>query len=235
MTEHHLTVQRTARYHQLCTPSAATRRVWFVCHGYGQLAGFFVRHFAALAAADPTLVVVAPEGLSRFYLQGNDGRVGASWMTRDSRLHEIDDYVGFLNQLADRVLSQCTADVRVTVLGFSQGTATAGRWLARAAFRPARLVLWAGAFPPDVDPDAAGRLLGGLTVTLVAGDRDEYMTPDLVKEQQAHLKRLGAAQALLTFGGGHELNQEVIAQLSQSEGPLVSPVAEKWSKLRLEP
>ncbi len=212
-------VQRTARYHQLGVPSAATRRVWFVCHGYGQLAGFFIRHFGALAAADPALVVVAPEGLSRFYLQGNGGRVGASWMTRDDRVHEIDDHVGFLNQLAGHVLSQCPADVRVTVLGFSQGTATAGRWLARAAFRPAHLVLWAGAFPLDIDPVAAAGLLKGLLLTLVVGDHDEYVTPDAVARQQVHLRQLGAAPALLTFAGGHELNQAVLAQLNQMDGP----------------
>ena len=148
--EHHLPVTRTARYYQLGTPGPATRRVWFVCHGYGQLAEYFVRHFAVLLEHDPMLVVVAPEGLSRFYLQGVGGRVGASWMTRADRLAEIDDYVAYLNQLADSLLATCPPDVAVTVLGFSQGAATVSRWLLQAHFRPARLVLWAGAFPPDL-------------------------------------------------------------------------------------
>ena len=186
-TVHHLTVPRTARYAQLGEPSVATRQVWLVCHGYGQLAAYFIRHFAALAAADPALVVVAPEGLSRFYLQGNGGRVGASWMTRDDRLHEIEDQINFLNQLVGSILPCCSADVRLTVLGFSQGTATAARWLAQAAFRPAHLVLWAGEFPPDIDAEAAGRLLRGLPLTLVAGDHDEYLTAERVAQQQAHL------------------------------------------------
>lgn len=217
MSEHRLTVPRTARYHRLGEPGAATRRVWFVCHGYGQLAAYFIRHFAALAAADPGLVVVAPEGLSRFYLHGNGGRVGASWMTSDGRLFEIEDQINFLNQLADNILVDCPADVRVTVLGFSQGTATAGRWLARAAFRPAHLVLWAGEFPPDMAPAAATRLLRGLPLTLVVGDRDEYLTPERVARQQAHLRQLGAAPTLRTFAGPHALNQEILAQLGQAE------------------
>ena len=216
MTEHHLTVRRTARYYLLGEASAATRRVWFVCHGYGQLAGYFIRHFGALAAADAGLLVVAPEGLSRFYLRGNDGRVGASWMTRDDRQHEIDDQIGFLNQLTGNILARCPADARITALGFSQGTATVGRWLAQAPFRPAHLVLWAGGFPPDTDADAARRLLGGLPLTLVVGNRDEYLTPALVAQQQAHLRQLGGAPALLTFDGAHELNQEILAQLSQA-------------------
>ena len=139
--EHHLTVARTARYQQLGELSSRTRRVWFVCHGYGQLAAYFIRHFAFITEADPTTVIIAPEGLSRFYLSGNGGRVGASWMTRDDRLHEIQDHVNFLNQLAATILPQCPPDVHITVLGFSQGTATVGRWLAQAAFRSAHLIL----------------------------------------------------------------------------------------------
>ncbi|TPG65909.1 alpha/beta hydrolase [Hymenobacter nivis] len=216
-TEHHLVVPRTARYQQLGTPSAATRRVWFVCHGYGQLAAYFIRHFAALAAADPGLVVVAPEGLSRFYLHGHAGRVGASWMTRDDRQHEIDDQLTFLNQLASHVLGRCPAGVPVTVLGFSQGTATAGRWLVGAPFRPAHLVLWAGAFPPDTNPAATDQLIQNLPITLVIGEHDEYLTPAAVAEQQAHLQQLGALVAVYTFAGGHTLNQEVIAQLGHTE------------------
>jgi len=77
--EHHFTVARTARYEQLGEPSAATRQLWLVAHGYGQLAEYFIRHFKAVYAADPAgTVVVAPEALSRFYLAGNGGRVGAS-------------------------------------------------------------------------------------------------------------------------------------------------------------
>ena len=214
MTEHHLAVTRTARYYQLGELSPSTRRVWIVCHGYGQLAAYFARHFAFLTEADPTTVVIAPEGLSRFYLSGNGGRVGASWMTRDDRLHEINDHVNFLNQLAARVLSECLSDVRVTVLGFSQGTATVGRWLAQAVFRPAHLVLWAGGFPDDLAPSSARNLLLGLPLTLVVGTEDEYITATEVNRQQQHLRQLGATPRLLTFAGRHELNRAVLEALA---------------------
>jgi len=39
--ERHLTVARTARYYQLGELSSATKQIWFVCHGYGQLAEYF--------------------------------------------------------------------------------------------------------------------------------------------------------------------------------------------------
>ncbi|SHK49700.1 alpha/beta hydrolase [Hymenobacter psychrotolerans] len=214
--EHHLSVTRTARYFQSGELSADTRQVWFVCHGYGQLAQYFIRHFAALTAANPALVVIAPEGLSRFYLQGTGGRVGASWMTREDRLTEIDDYVGYLNQLAASVLAAVPADVRVTVLGFSQGAATVSRWLARAAFRPARLVLWAGAFPPDIDFSVASHLLQDLPVTLVCGDEDEFIKPEDVEKQRQFLQQLGVEPQVIGFAGRHTLHPGVLQQLAAS-------------------
>ncbi|MFD2717394.1 alpha/beta hydrolase [Hymenobacter monticola] len=212
--ERHLTVARTARYQQLGELSAETKHVWFVCHGYGQLAAYFIRHFAFLAEADPHTVVIAPEGLSRFYLSGSSGRVGASWMTRDDRLHEIQDHIGFLNQLAEKVLAECSTSVELTVLGFSQGTATVSRWLVQAAFRPAHLILWAGSFPPDIAPESAQALLRGLRLSLTIGTDDEYITVAQAEEQQTELLQLGGAPQLFVFAGKHTLDRPVLAQLA---------------------
>ncbi|MCI1185838.1 phospholipase [Hymenobacter sp. DH14] len=213
--EHHLTVARTARYQQLGELSARTRRVWFVCHGYGQLAAYFVRHFAFLVENRDDTVIIAPEGLSRFYLQGNGGRVGASWMTRDDRLAEIDDHVCFLNQLAAVVLGQCPADIETTVLGFSQGTATVSRWLTRAHFRPAHLILWAGGFPEDIAAETAQKLLQGLPLSVVVGNNDEYISLAQAKQQHQQLQQLGAEAQLRTFVGKHELNRAMLEKLTQ--------------------
>ncbi|OGX87692.1 phospholipase [Hymenobacter lapidarius] len=217
MTEHHLAVTRTARYYQQGALSAKTRQVWFVCHGYGQLAAYFSRHFAFLAAANPDTVIIAPEGLSRFYLQGNGGRVGASWMTRDDRLHEIDDHIGFLNQLAANVLAECPADVHITVLGFSQGTATVSRWLTRTPLRPHHLILWAGSFPEDIATALAQQLLSGPKITLVVGTEDEYISVAQATRQQEYLVELGASPQLITFAGRHELNRAVLEQLAYTQ------------------
>ena len=59
MREHRLLATRTARYYSLGEPGPATRQLWVVCHGYGQLAGRFLRHFEPLD--DGARVIVAPE------------------------------------------------------------------------------------------------------------------------------------------------------------------------------
>ncbi|OUJ74299.1 alpha/beta hydrolase [Hymenobacter crusticola] len=211
--ENHLTISRSARYYQLGELSAATRRVWFVAHGYGQLAAYFIRHFAFLTQADPTLVVVAPEGLSKFYLNGTSGRIGATWMTREDRLTEIEDYVGFLNQLAGSLLAHCQPEVEITVLGFSQGAATVSRWLARASFRPAHLILWAGAFPPDMAVEVATHLLHQFPVTLVCGDEDPFISAEELEKQVSFLRRYGIEPEVIRFAGKHALNPAVLQQL----------------------
>src|SRR2546428_199711 len=103
MQEHFFSTPRTARYFTLGSPQGATD-VWFVCHGYGQLASRFLERFRALESE--RRCIVAPEGLSRFYLTENpsERRVGASWMTREDRVHEIDDYVRFLDALHAQVV-----------------------------------------------------------------------------------------------------------------------------------
>ena len=105
MLTHHLSVPRTARYHVLGAMSQGLREIWIVCHGYGQLAARFLSWFAPLD--DGTRLIVAPEALSRFYLDDRPGaihtesRVGATWMTREDREHEITDYVRYLDVLHD--------------------------------------------------------------------------------------------------------------------------------------
>ncbi|QDA62234.1 alpha/beta hydrolase [Hymenobacter jejuensis] len=214
--EHHFSVTRSARYYQLGELSSYTRQVWFVAHGYGQLAAYFIRHFAPLVQADPTLMVVAPEGLSRFYLSGTGGRIGATWMTREDRLAEIEDYVEYLNQLSTSILSQCAEQTKVLVLGFSQGAATVSRWLAHAPFRPAQLVLWAGAFPEDVDFAVASRLLQHLPITLVCGDQDEFISEDAFAKQHFFLQKRGVEPAVVRFNGKHTLQADVLKQLKST-------------------
>ncbi|WP_223650017.1 alpha/beta hydrolase [Hymenobacter psoromatis] len=224
--EQHFTVSRTARYQQLGELSPTTTQLWLVLHGYGQLAEYFIRHFAALHTADPAgTVIVAPEALSRFYLSGTGGRVGASWMTRADRLAEIEDQAAYLDALLGHLLAVAPAAVRLTVLGFSQGTATASRWLARAVnrWRPERLILWAGDFPADIEADNARQLLAGLPVALVSGEQDEYVSAAVAGAQAAVLQAHGARVSRHSFVGGHTLHADLLRQLHTGPTPSTEP------------
>src|SRR5881396_879853 len=153
LQEHHLTVSRTARYFTLGESPRGVEEVWFACHGYAQLAGRFLEKLRVLE--DRKRYVVAPEGLSRFYLTESpaERRVGASWMTREDRLHEIDDYVRYLDALYREVLGRVDGPAaRVAALGFSQGTATVSRWAALGQSRHRLTVAVPWENPSDREP-----------------------------------------------------------------------------------
>ena len=186
--------------------------MWFVCHGYGKLAARFLERFRVLEGEDRC--VVAPEALSRFYATENpaERRIGASWMTREDRLSEIDDYVRYLDAVYAKI---APAAARVTVLGFSQGAATVCRWVAMGSSRVDRLVVWGGEVPPDLDlahEPALGRLRAS-RLTLVYGTRDEFFTPKIIAATEARLREHAIPYDLVPFDGGHEIHEATLAKL----------------------
>ena len=216
-SEHHLAVTRTARYHTLGDQSAAPREVWFVLHGHAQLSQFFIRHFAVLD--DGTRLIVAPEGLNRFYLEGTGShasaksRVGATWMTREDRLADIADNVAYLDRLYQHVFASVDrANVRVVVLGFSQGVATACRWLCQGAARADLVVLWAGPMPVDLEASAAAPLRATRVVRVI-GSADGLA--DALPLETSLVERLGIQAELIRFEGGHQLDAGVLKSLAK--------------------
>ena len=150
MYEHRkLKVERTAHYHTIGEANNNVTRLVIACHGQGQRSQFFVRRFDVLD--DGKTFVIAPEGLSKYYLNGFSGNVGATWMTKDDRLDEIADYANFLQQLYDKYVPLLDGNVEITLLGFSQGCATVIRWAMEKFPKVDRFILFAGMVPEDLD------------------------------------------------------------------------------------
>ena len=210
--EHHITVPRTARYFVIGDPDRAAD-VWFVCHGYGQLAARFLDKFRTFMDAGRCLV--APEGLSRFYLSDSpaERRVGASWMTREDRLHEIADYVKYLDAVHAAVVPRAGVR-RVAALGFSQGAATASRWAGLGTSRLDDLVLWGGELPPDLDLALAAERLRKMRVTLVAGTGDGFITSKVLSGIEQRLEEHAVPYRAVIFEGGHEIDAAVLQRLA---------------------
>lgn len=212
MQEHSLTTLRTARYFTLGSLERAAE-LWIVCHGYGQMASRFLERFRPIA--DDKRCIVAPEGLSRFYLSESptERRVGASWMTKEDRLHEIEDYVRYLDALHNHVAG---GKAKVTALGFSQGTATVCRWTVLGAREEAidRLIVWGGEVPPDLDlTDRAAERLRKTKLTLVYGERDEFFTPKIIATTEARLREHAVPYEVVSYEGGHEIHLPTLRKL----------------------
>ncbi len=219
--QRHLQVARTARYAIMGSLGAELTEVWIVCHGHGQLARRFLSRFLPLER--PDRVFIAPEALSRYYLSPPVGGphpasapVGATWMTSEDRAAEIQDYVNYLDLLHNEIFSVVDrAKVRLWVLGFSQGTATAARWVAQGNVEADRVVMYSGLLPSEIDVEGAARLARRSPLTIVLGTNDEFARPELVAVQEARLLELGVPHTLIRFEGGHEILPEVLKRLTE--------------------
>ncbi len=216
MEEKNIEFQFKARYYKAGKLDASTKQVWIVIHGYGQLGQYFIKKFQKLT--EQNICVIAPEGLSRFYLyelteQGRtDNKVGATWMTRENRLMDIDNYVKYLDTIYEHELSSFK-NIPITILGFSQGCATVCRWAAQGKLKFDKLILWAGLFPPDMDFKAGHHALVSKKTYMVVGNQDHFVTPERIKDFDVLAEKLGIKPEKIVFEGKHEINEEVLMWL----------------------
>lgn len=214
-SERHIEVPRHARYYVLGDESAAVEEIWYVLHGFGQLAGQFIRFFADVA--DGRRLVVAPEALNRYYtadlsVPANERPVGATWMTREDRETEMGDYIRYLDLLHASFAGE-RATARTIVVGFSQGGATAARWASRGHSKIDRVILWGATLPPDLDLSGGRKLFRGASLTLVVGEKDQHIHADALERENTRLDAAGVPFDLVRFDGGHSIKRTVLRQL----------------------
>src|SRR6185436_2828355 len=195
--------------------ASAPREVWFLLHGYGQLAEPFLASLADLSR--PERLLVAPEALSRFYLRRGAGEIGASWMTKLERADEIRDTVRYLDLVCERVLGEhAPAKVSLRAFGFSQGGAAAARWAVLGRAPVEQVLLWGCPVPPDLDlAQHAGRTRA-LRWTLVLGDQDTAIDRAAWEDGVERLIKTGVEPRVLRFAGGHEFEPDTLARISET-------------------
>lgn len=205
----HITFPSTGNYYTL----GKGENLLYVLHGYRQLARFFIKKFEAL---QDRYTIVAPEGLHRFYLQGTSGRVGASWMTKEERETDIDNYLNFLNSLHQQI-SEGKNWESTSILGFSQGVATAFRWLANNAIQANTFMLCSGMIPPDVDLQENHHIFSAMEMVYFSGTNDPYKTEEAVKTFQERLNQLPYPIQKIEFEGKHEVHLPSILKFLETK------------------
>jgi len=206
--KNHLESSKTYRYFTHGDIEKANKLL-FVLHGYGQLAEFFIRKFHFL---EEDYFIVAPEGMHRFYLKGSSGRVGASWMTKEDRDSDIKDNIHYLNSLYDSICSSKKFG-QITLLGFSQGGATAARWFNSFQRNIDAHISWASIYPPDLDITPCEKNKNNY---FAIGDKDEYFSEHKLKETILFYKNLN--YITFTFHGKHNIEpltlKEILNQIN---------------------
>jgi predicted esterase len=207
MKEHSFTVEKTTRYYTLGDFDTADK-LFLVLHGYGQLPQYFIRKFQSLT--DKGYFIIAPEGLHRFYLEGTSGRVGASWMTREARMDDIQDNLVYLKSLTDYFVSKKSFKT-ISLLGFSQGGATASRFYSNYFKEFDTCILWASVFPDDVPLEIENKILN---YQFVVGTEDPYFSQNSIEKLLDEYQKLNIKTHL--FKGTHTIDIELLNQLFEA-------------------
>lgn len=211
-TSKRIAISKTARYYIMGEPSEKINSVWIVLHGYGQLAEEFINYFKTLK--NESTLVVAPEALNRFYLKGFGGKIGATWMTKEERESEINDYVNYLDSVYDEVIKYgLLGKVKIAVLGFSQGTATACRWISKCNSKIDRLILWGGGVPPDVDLEFSHKLFNSINLEIVIGNEDQFISEEQMEKEIKRFEEIKLNYKIHRFNGKHEIKANILRQL----------------------
>ena len=209
MTEHHLEIKKTARYFTSGKLDENTKQIWFVLHGWGMNPKDFLASFEPLF--NDEIFFVAPEALNRFYIKGSGGVIGATWMTREDRLNEIKDYIAYLDSLYKQFDLAQFADLKITVLGFSQGASTVTRWVDASKNKFDSLIVYAGEVAPELFPLKSDSGLKKTANTFICGTKDEYFTAPIVVTMKQTYAEMNFTT--IDFDGKHLVVPEVLQKL----------------------
>ncbi|MEM9721831.1 MAG: alpha/beta hydrolase [Bacteroidota bacterium] len=202
-----------APYYTYGSLNPDTEAIWIVCHGLGQQAKYFMRRFDSLSPK--THFLIAPQGLSRYYMHDKYEKVGASWMTREFREMEIQNQGEYLDEIIRKELgSEPWGKYRFHLMGFSQGVATISRWAVSRKIPFFQLILWAGGFPHEITEDLTPQLSANAEVWTVVGNEDPFLTEERMETELKRLNEIfGNHVKYHLFEGKHEVQREVLQTL----------------------
>jgi predicted esterase len=210
---HRISVQKTAYYYTLGSLSNKTRYIWFVCHGYAESAKEFIRKFDFL---DPNVhFIVAAEGFSRFYKDGFYGDVVASWMTKEDRLNEINDYANYLQKLYKRITAQAPEEVNIILFGFSQGGSTVYRWITSKFPYFDVYINWAGWIPEDIDYSSSLDYLNSKKIFFLYGLEDSFLPQEKIAELNTFCQDNKLKVKFYHFDGKHRIKTDFLKSFLQ--------------------
>ncbi len=211
IVEKEISFKITNTYSTLNKLTEKTKNVWIVCHGFGYLSRYFIKHFEELNTDEN--YIIAPQASSKYYQGKNFRRVGASWLTKENTQKEIENVLRNLDSIFDA--ENIPEDKNLIILGFSQGVSVSTRWVASRKLKCNALVIFSGGIPNELTKENFKFLVENKTsVYHFIGNNDEYLNED---RKQLELKKInslfGNNATIETFEGTHELKKEMLLKI----------------------
>jgi predicted esterase len=212
ISENFIQTSKTARYYLLGNPSNKIENIWFVFHGFGQLACDFINEFNCIA--NEKTLIIAPEAMNKFYIRGFTGKIGSTWMTKEDRENEIIDYINFANNVYKEILDKVDlSKINFNVFGFSQGGHTVLRWLNKSKVKVHNLIIWGSGFARDINYDEDLIYWNNCKSKLVIGRKDKFITKETLEKEIKFLQSIGINYELIEFDGDHAIDEYILKKI----------------------
>ena len=191
-----------------------TENIWIVFHGYGQLSKYFIRRFDVLDSDKN--YIIAPQGLSKFYVDEDYKNVGASWLTKEDRGSDLLNQQKYLIKLMDELkLKIDFSKIKVNLFGFSQGVSALTRLLMNYNMKVNNIIIWAGWVPEEffnINKD----VLKDTNLFFVVGNKDKYYNNPIIKGYLKKFKNiLNKEIDYSVFDGGHIVDRKVLKKINE--------------------
>lgn len=207
-----LDISIKAPYYKFGTINELTKNIWFIFHGYGQLAKEFAESFSDMKSEENCLIF--PQGLSRFYLKGIGNKIGANWMTSQDREIDITNYISYINQIYEHEIETYRGDAKLNILGFSQGGHTASRWISNSKIRYNKFVLWGSNLAHEIDLDNIKISFSHGKNLVIVGDKDRFITVDRLIKMRQKYEKIGFIYETIEYHGGHDIYPDILKKIT---------------------
>lgn len=209
--ENILSFQVEAPYYTQGSLSDKTEEIWIICHGYGQMARYFLRRFDVLD--EERHFLIAPQGLDRFYFD-NFTKLGASWTTRELRDTHVSNQQAYLNTVYEAELGHLDlSKYTLRIMGFSQGVSVITRWAVQRQIPFDHMIMWAGGFPPNLTAEKWSFRKPASKVTVLVGTDDPFLKKEKLDQERELIESVFPDYEFILFEGGHQVMRSVIKDM----------------------
>ena len=96
-TEKEIVYTISNSYTTLNSLTSKTKNVIFACHGMGYLSRYFLKYFKGLNSDDNYIII--PQAQSKYYIAPKMKHVGASWLTKENTLKEMENIISYFDNI----------------------------------------------------------------------------------------------------------------------------------------
>jgi phospholipase/carboxylesterase len=204
-------------YYDLRPGAIPTAPLLIALHGYGANKRYMMRE--AQLMAPPQFAIASLQGFHQHMKEprepGGPLRFGFGWLTNFRPEESVAVHHRALIDLIEILSAEGIADpARVFLLGFSQSCALNYRFAFTHPERLRGVVGICGGIPGDWETSPTYRN-AEIDVLHLAGTRDEFYTPERVRDYESQLKTRARSLTFKTYDAAHEIVPEMRSDVVQ--------------------